>query len=179
VTNTPPPTNTPTPTPTVTNTPLPTNTPTPTATVPASGNTHSGTWAGKGSLPATANFKDLYQDNIPVATNTAYVAQLWIKGTGSVKLNVWNNSWGTNIANTQCTASSSWTQCTVSFNTGNRSQLVFDLETAYNGAGTVYVDDTFMGVSSGTNVMSNPGFESGNTIWQTNAAATWSVVNNP
>jgi hypothetical protein len=144
-----------------------------------SGNTHSGAWAAKGILPATANFKDLYQDNVTVAKNSSYVASIWIKGTGSVKLNIWNSSWGANVANTQCAASGTWTQCTISFNTGNRAKLVFDLETAYNGAGTIYIDDAFMGISGGVNKLSNPGFESGNTIWQTNSASTWSIVQNP
>lgn len=176
-TPTPGPTSTPTSTPTATSTP--TRTPTPTATSSSVGNTHSGTWAAKGILPATANFKDLYQENITVTANANYVANLWIKGTGSIKLNIWNNSWGTNIANTQCTASGAWTQCTLSFNIGSRTKLVFDLETAYNGPGTVYIDDTFLGPSGGANKLSNPGFESGNTIWQTNSSGTWSIVNNP
>lgn len=166
---------TPTPAPTATKTP----TPTATATPPAGENTHSGVWAAKGILPATANFKDLYQTNITITANSNYVASIWIKGSGSIKLNIWNSSWGTNIASKQCTASSAWTQCTLSLNTGNRTKLVFDLETAYNGAGTVYIDDAFLGPSGGANKLSNSGFESGNTVWQSNAANTWSIILNP
>lgn len=168
--------NTPTYTPTFT--PTPTRTFTPTATL-SSSNTHSGSWAVRGILPASANFKDLYQENITVAANTNYTASLWIKGTGSIKLNVWNGSWGVNVANVKCTASSLWTQCSVSFNTGSRTKLVFDLETAYNSAGTVYIDDAFLGPSGGTNKLSNPNFEGGNTVWQTNSTSTWSILQNP
>ena len=175
------PTNTPTRTATRTATATvaaPTSTPTRTAT-PAAGNTHAGTWAARGTLPATANFKDLYQGPITVTANTAYVASLWIKGTGTIALNVWNGAWTVTVATKNCTASAGWTQCTLSFNSGSRTSLLIDLETAVNGAGTIYVDDVFLGVSGGANLLANPGFESGNTVWATNAAGTWSILQNP
>lgn len=168
-------TRTPTAGPTATQTP----TTAPTATLPASGNTHSGAWAAKGILAAAASYKDLYQQNITVTANTNVVASLWIKGRGSIKLNIWNSSWGTNVASKKCTASAAWTQCTLAFNTGNRAKLVLDLESAYNTAGTVYVDDVFLGVSGGANALSNPGFESGNAGWASSAADTWQIINNP
>ncbi len=177
------PTNTPTATRTATATATRTATATPTrtstATTAPSGNTHAGTWAARGTLPATANFKDLYQGPIAVTTNTAYVASLWIKGTGTIALNVWNGAWTVTVATKNCVASGTWTQCTLSFNTGSRTSLLIDLETAVNGAGTVYVDDVFLGPSGGANKLANPGFESGNTTWSSTAAATWTILQNP
>lgn len=184
-TNTPTATRTSTATPTRTATATPTRTPTRTATRTATptavvgGNTHTGTWAARGTLPATANFKDLYQGPVTVTANTAYVATLWIKGTGTIALNVWNGGWTVTVATVNCTASAGWTQCSVAFNTGSRTSLLLDLETAVNGAGTIYIDDVFLGPSGGANKLVNPGFESGNTTWATNSAPTWSIVNNP
>lgn len=177
-TPTPSPTLTPTNTPTFTPTPTATFTPTPTPTS-GGGNTHGGTWAAKGTLPATANFKDLYQDNLSVSTNTSYTASLWIKGSGSVRLNIWNGTWATNLGNVQCTAGGAWAQCSLTVNSGSRTKFVYDIESFYNGPGTVYIDDTFLGVSGGSNLLGNPGFESGNTIWQNTSTAVWSIVQNP
>ena len=142
-----------------------------------SGNTHSGTWAGVGMLPASPAYKDLYQ-TVSVASQTTDVASIWIKGSGAVQVNVWANAaWTTNLAKKKCTASGTWTECTLpSFATGNRSAVYFDIEDAYSGAGTVYVDDTFLGQQGGTNLIGNPGFESGNTVWDTNSTSIWSVT---
>ncbi len=170
---------TPTRTPTQNPTTPPTATRTPTATLPASGNTHSGAWAAKVILTAAASYKDLYQENITVSPNTSMAASLWIKGTGAVKLNIWNASWGTNIASKKCTASAAWTQCTLTFNTGSRTKLVLDLESAYGTAGTVYVDDLFLGVSGGSNLLTNPGFESGAAGWNSSDPAVWQITSNP
>jgi len=189
------PTQTPTPKPTVTQTPTPSLTSSPTAipsiTMTASPTAmptqtatpinmaHSGRWVAKGIIPASANYKDLFQENISVPGNSDFQASIWIRGIGSVKLNIWNGSWGTNIANRQCTASNEWTLCTLEFNTGNYAKLVFDLETAYNGAGTVYLDDAFLSSPGGENKLNNADFESGNTSWQTNSGSTWSIIQNP
>ena len=77
----------------------------------------------------------------------------------------------------KCTASGTWSQCTLpSFGTGSRSKVYLDLESAYNGAGTVYVDDVVLGTSGGANLVTNPDFESGATGWSSTDAAVWSVV---
>jgi hypothetical protein len=168
------PTKTPSPTPTIIPpTPLPTTTATPMSKA------HSGICVARANIPASANFKDLYQENITVAVNTDYEASIWLRGSGSIKLNVWNGYWGMNIANRKCTASNEWTLCTLAFKTGNQTKLVLDLETAYGGAGIVNIDDAFLGSPGGQNKLNNADFESGNTIWHTNAANTWSITHNP
>ncbi len=141
------------------------------------GNTHGGTWAGQGTLPATAAFKDLYQA-VTVSPSTTDVASIWVKGSGAFKVHVWGNAaWTTNLGTVTCTATSTWSQCTVpSFATGSRTTVYLDLEDAVNGAGTVYVDDAFLGQSGGTNLVSNSGFESGATGWTSTDASIWAVT---
>jgi len=191
-TNTPlPPTNTPTPggpTATPTNTPLPptatptrTNTPVPPTATPtsaSSGNTHSGTWAVKGVLSGSPHSKHIYQDLTNVATNTTYTASVWIKGTGSVQMNVWGGpTWSVNLSQTACNATSTWTQCvSPTFNNGANSSISIEFADAYTVAGTVYLDDAFLG--SGANLLANADFESGNVSWTT-STTVFSIVQNP
>ncbi len=141
------------------------------------GNTHSGTWAGRGVLPASAAYQDLYQA-VTVSPMTTDTASIWLKGTGVFQVHVWGNSaWTQNLATVTCTASTSWTKCALpNFATGSRTTVYLDLENAVNGVGTVYVDDTFLGQSGGTNLVSNPGFESGATAWTSTSASIWAVI---
>lgn len=142
-----------------------------------SANTHAGTWAGRGTLPAAAPYEDLYQ-TVAVTPGSTDVASIWIKGTGAAKFTIWGNSaWTVSLGSVKCTASTTWTQCSFpAFATGTRTAVYLDLEAAYAGAGTVYVDDAFVGPSGGTNLVGNPGFESGNTTWLTTNASVWSVI---
>jgi len=56
--------------------------------------------------------------------------------------------------------------------------LRFQVKDSYAGAGTLFIDDCFMGVSGGTNVLSHPGFESGQTGWliDSGGASTWVIA---
>lgn len=139
-----------------------------TPTSSGSGNAHTGTFSVKGVLTSTASFKNFSQ--IPnAAGNSTYVASIWIKGTGSVQLEVKAGNWGANLASMRCDATSSWTQCfTPSFSTGSNSQLTYIIQDSYGTAGTVFLDDAFLGVSGGTNILANPSFESGSSSWSFN-----------
>jgi hypothetical protein len=141
----------------------------------ASSNCHSGTWCLKGTLPATANYTNVSEVESSAGSST-YVASVWIKGSGSVQLYIDAGNWGANLVSVECTATSSWTQCTTApFSTGSNTQLTYILQDSYSGAGTVYLDDTFLGVSAGTNILVNPGFESGNNYWANSSGATWAI----
>jgi len=73
--------------------------------------------------------------------------------------------------------SNRWTQCSLpTFATGSHTTVHLDLEDAYNGAGTLYVDDAFVGQSGGSNLVTNPGFESGATGWTSTNANIWTVL---
>lgn len=130
------------------------------------GNSNSGIWSQRGQLGSPATQTSSFQTvNAPV--NTDLIASLWIKGTGSVRLMVKAGSFGTTLASVRCDATATWTQFTTpSFNTGAYDQVTFQIEDAYGTAGTVYVDDVFVGVANGTNLLGNPTYESGATVWK-------------
>lgn len=141
-----------------------------------SGNCRTGLWCLQVTVPSSPNWTSTHQQ-ISVAANQTYVASVWIKGSGSVELDAMYNS--TNLATVKCTATSTWTQCsTPAFSTGSYTGLRFQLKDSYPGAGTLIVDDCFMGVAGGTNVLSHPGFESGQTGWGIDAggASTWVIA---
>jgi hypothetical protein len=145
--------------------------------VSASTNTHSGTWAAKGIIPSTATYVSIYQQ-ATCAQNTSYVAKVWVKGSGNFIIKTLNSSW-VQIAQTNFSASSTWTEKSISFTTPNTANpgVIFYIADA-GGGGTLYIDDAFMGPSGGTNKLANPGFESGSTSW-TVGSSVWSVLQNP
>jgi hypothetical protein len=140
------------------------------------GNTHAGTWAGKAVVGSSASYGKLYQDR-SVSTNTSYTASIWAKGSGRVSLSIVNSGWSANLASISITATSAWTKYSVpTFNTASNSQVHFQLYDNLGGtAGTVYLDDGFLGVSGGSNLLANAGFESGNVSWSYNGNA-FSIV---
>ena len=144
----------------------------------ASAASHSGSWSLKGVLPSSAGFSNTSQAPTGIASSSTYVASIWLQGTGSVQLYIKNGNWGgTTLASVQCTAGASWTQCTTpSFSTGSNTQLTYILQNSYAGAGTIWLDDAFLGPSGGANKLANAGFESGNTTWTISNSAVWSIV---
>jgi len=135
-----------------------------------SGNTHTGTWSCKAVVTSSPTYSNISQV-VSCASSSTYKGSIWIKGTGAVELDVKNGNWGSDLATVRCNATGSWQQIsTSSFNTGANTQLTFILQDQYGSAGTFYMDDCFLGVSGGTNLLTNPGFESGNTGWGTVAS---------
>ncbi len=143
-----------------------------------SGNTHGGAWAMRAVTTATASWTNTWQV-ANVAPNSAYVAGCWIKGSGAVVLRVFSGNWAAEITRQTVTATSAWQMFSVNVSTGSNTQLTFNLTDGGGVAGTAYLDDCFLGVSGGTNVLANPGFESGNTVWSIEAGAPFSIVQNP
>jgi len=179
-TPTPSPTATPTPTPTATPspTPTPTATATPTPTPTPGGIVFNGYWAAMAKIPATATYQDFYQ-TVPVTPNANHTASVWVKGTGSLELQIWANAtWTQRLASVRINAGSTWTKVTTPvFNVGNRQRVYLSFDTAFsNAAGTMYLDEVFLGTSGGANRITNPGFESGSTGWSNDAPAIFSVL---
>ena len=143
------------------------------------GNTHTGTWALKGVMTTTITFKNAYQSPTGVATNSTYTASFWLKGAGAVQLIMYNGNWANEITRQSFTATSTWTLCTFTFNTGANTQLTYVIHDGMGVAGTLYIDDCFLGVANGTNLLGNPGFESGNSVWAVDPANPWTIVQNP
>lgn len=139
-------------------------------------NIHGGTWSLKSVLTSTKSYSNVSQAPTGIPASTTYVASVWIKGSGSVQLKVLAGTWGAALTTVQCNATSAWTQITTPpFSTGANTQLTFVLQDQYGTAGTVYIDDAFLGVSGGTNKLANPGFESGGASWGTSNNTIWSI----
>jgi len=139
------------------------------------GNSHSGTWSVKGVFSSTKSSKTIYQAPTGIATNSSYVATFWLKGTGSVRFLIQAGNRGATLAELRCDATSSWQKFTTpAFNTGGNTQITVQLGDSYGVAGTVYMDEVFLGVSGGANKLLNPGFESGQTSWTNGGTAVFS-----
>lgn len=149
-------------------------TPTP---IPSSMEVHSGSWGAKVIVSGTATWNNFYQAAVSIPTNTNYTASFWLKGSGKIRLRVLSSDWATTIATQEFTASSTWTQYSLpSFSTGSNTTLRYVISDSGNTAGTLYIDDCFMGISGGTNRLTNPGFESGNTGWGYENSTMFSIV---
>jgi hypothetical protein len=177
------PTATPTPTPTATPspTPSPTASPTPTPTPTPGGNVFNGNWAAVAKVQPSATYHDLYQ-RVPVTTGTNVTASVWVKGSGSVELQVWGNTaWTQKLASIRVNATSTWTKFTTPvFNTGNRQRVWLSFDDAYSAAGgTMYLDEVFLGTSGGANRVSNNGFELGGSGWTNTSTQIFSIQQNP
>jgi hypothetical protein len=119
---------------------------------------------------------------VPVTTGTNVTASVWVKGTGSVELQVWGNSaWTVKLASLRINATSTWTKFTTPvFNTGNRQRVWLSFDDAYSAAGgTMYLDEVFLGTSGGANRVSNYGFELGTTGWSITSPQIFSIQQNP
>lgn len=154
--------------------PAPTPTPIPT---PTSSNARSGKWSVQGNLGPT--WQNIMQSRA-VTPNTSYIAQVWVKGTPGTRfsLEVQNNTWSGSLAKITCTASDVWTRCrTRAFNSRSNSSVYFILYDEY-GIGTVYVDDAFLGVAGGANLLLNANFERGASDWIP-SGTPWQIVKIP
>jgi len=172
------PTATPSPTPTATPSPTPTASPTPTPTPAPGGIVFNGAWSTTAKIPVTATYQDFYQ-TITVTPNANNTASVWVKGSGSLELQIWGNAnWTKRLASVRINATSIWTKFTTPvFNSGNRQRVYLSFDTAFaNAAGTMYLDEVFLGTSGGVNRVVNPGFESGNTSWNNDAPAIFSIL---
>jgi hypothetical protein len=170
-----------TPTPSATATPTPTPSPSPTATPSTGGNVFNGNWAAVAKVQPQATYHDLYQ-RVPVTARSSVTASVWVKGSGSVELQVWGNSaWTVKLASIRINAGSNWTKFTTpAFNIGNRQRVWLSFDDAYSSAGgTMYLDEVFLGTSGGANRVANPGFELGATGWTITSPAIFSIQQNP
>ena len=141
----------------------------------------AGTWAARAVIPAQATYSDLWQ-RLGATANTSYTASVWVKGTGSLQLQVWGNStWTRSLASLRINATTNWTRYTTPvFKTGNRSRIWISFDDFYsNAAGTMYLDDVFVGPSGGSNRVTNPGFESGATGWSITSTNVFRILQNP
>jgi endoglucanase len=128
------------------------------------GNAHSGESSVKIDTKSPATWKLLTQ-TANAAPRTDYIASVWLKGSGAVVLRVFNGSYAGEITRRTFSATATWQRVTVPFNTGDSTLLSFDIAEGGGMAGTVYLDDCFLGPPGGANVLTNGDFENGAKGW--------------
>jgi beta-glucanase (GH16 family) len=146
----------------------------------ASGTTccaHSGQWGAQAILSGSPTYDRITQA-APVVSNTTYQAGVWVMGSGDAVLRIYDSGTANQLAGHLIVATPSWTYYSISANSGSNTQLVVRLDDGSKTVGAVSVDDVFLGIAGGTNVLVNPGFESGTAGWNmTEAGSIWKVMN--
>jgi hypothetical protein len=139
----------------------------------------NGSWYALATIRNRATWKDLYQE-VAVRPRTEYTAGIWAKGTGAVALQVWGDpSWTKSLASVRCLGGAGWKKsATAVFNSGNRTRIWIAVDNAFDrSAGTLLLDDAWLRRSGTTaNLLRNPGFEQGNTIWATTDPAVFRIT---
>lgn len=130
-------------------------------------NARSGSWTARATLKPSPSYTKLNHWDTAVSKNTTYSASIWARGTGKLQLNVVNGSWTGNHASVTIDATPSWARYAVpNFDSGGDDKVHFSVYDAIGGtAGTVFLDDAFLGPPSGSNLLSNAGFEQGEDTW--------------
>lgn len=140
---------------------------------PLPSDTHDGLWSAQMTVSGTASYYAIRQ-TVSVAANTNYSAGIWVKGGGRVRFGVRKID-GTWLSSQFITAGAAWTYYPATFNSGTSTQVTYYIDDSSNSAGTVLIDDAFLGLSGGANVLANPGFEAGNTGWTIYQPTGWKI----
>lgn len=139
----------------------------------------NGSWYALATIRNRATWKDLYQQ-VAVRPYTNYTAGIWAKGTGAVALQIWGDpAWTKLLASVRCDGGSSWKKSTtMAFNSGNRTRVWITFDNAFDrSAGTLLLDDAwFRRQGTTTNLLRNPGFELGNTIWTSTDTSVFRIT---
>jgi|GEM_PF-2323380 len=123
---------------------------------------HTGAWTGQAVITSTKSYQRIYSQSVTVWSGTSYVTSIWVKGSGKVQMNVVNTGNYSNISSTTVTATSTWTQVNLTWNSGAATSVRVELYDSISGsasAGTVYFDDFQIGLSNGNDIQflpSNP-----------------------
>ena len=139
-------------------------------------NVHAGIASAKGLFSGTPSYASCLQTQT-LAASTDYVAGIWVKGTGTVRLLIRDGTSYAAIANRFIYATEAWTYYTLPFNSGTHTTVNYYFDDSSTIEGTVHVDDAFLGLSVGPNLLANPGFESGTTSWSVTPGSVWTPGN--
>lgn len=122
--------------------------------------THSGIYSVKAADAGDKSFSS----TAAVAKATAYVARIYNRGTGTYAITVKDAANNAVLVSKTFTASGQYAARELSFNSRNASSVIFEVSGA-GVSGTAYFDDAFLGVSGGTNLLSDPNFEEEQSTW--------------
>lgn len=141
---------------------------------------HTGSWTAEAIFTGAVSYSRI-QQTITVSASTNYQFGAWIKGAGRTTMRVYEGTSSTQFPSAELTVSAtpSWTYYSFSFNTAGYSQATIRFDDESPLVGAISVDDVFFGIAGGTNLLTNPGFESGSTTgWNTSAAGSvWTIDN--
>lgn len=130
---------------------------------------------GTSALKVVGKDKNFHQ--VVNVTNGAeeYTVSLYVRGTGQIRLMIKDNpDWNTNFGDQTITPTDTWTKYTLTAKkTGGFKQPLFVIRAI--SAGEAYVDDCFFGLQGGSNLLTNPGFESGTDGWVNGGATIFSI----
>lgn len=139
----------------------------------------NGSWYACATIRNRATWKDLYQQ-VAVRPHTNYTAGIWTKGTGAVALQIWGDpAWNKLLASVRCDGGSSWKKFTTTvFNSGNRTRVWIAFDNAFGrSAGILLLDDAwFRRQGTTSNLLRNPGFELGGTVWSITDPAVFRIT---
>ncbi len=103
-------------------------------------------------------WNNLVQEGTALA-NGKYTASFRIKGAGTVTLRFSEGSWGNNLANLDCEASSAWKTCSVPITMGANPKFTFNITNSRPASTPTFLDDMALTDSSGRNILVNGNFE--------------------
>jgi len=115
-------------------------------------NAHSGNWEMQASLNNT--YSNGFQ-SLSVWRNTNYTTKFWVKGSGTVSFGVLGSDWATSLGGTNVTATGTWQQVTLNWNSGNFTSVMVKFYDD-SGSGTMYIDDFSTGLTNFNAISFNP-----------------------
>jgi len=135
---------------------------------------HAGQWAAFGVFSGSASYAKISKI-VTVPANATLQAGVWVRGSGRARMLVYS---GTTLLNsTWVDGTPTWGYVPITVSTGTSTSLNFVLNDSSATTGAVSLDDAFLGVAGGTNLIANPGFESGVTRWNVGSAGSvWTVA---
>lgn len=104
--------------------------------------------------------------SISVTPNTDYTISAWSKGSGGAAIRIFLGDWKGTTKDISLPGGGVWQKVQTTINSGSTTIITFTfVNNSYSSAGTRYVDDLFFGLSGGTNLVPNPGFENNGSSW--------------
>jgi len=117
------------------------------------GDAHTGSWEMRANLTQSNN--NAYQ-SFYVWKNTDYTSSIWYKGAGKLTFVVMQGDWSTKLATKVLTATSSWKQAKLDWNSGNSTSAIVACIDDQQSGGTVYLDDVFTGLTDAHDIGFDP-----------------------
>jgi xyloglucan-specific exo-beta-1,4-glucanase len=103
-------------------------------------------------------WNNLVQEGVAVVSGK-YTASFRIKGAGEVTLRFYEGSWGKQLVNLPCVASSVWRTCTIPVQMGVNPKFTFAITNSGPTSTPTFIDDAALTDATGKNILLNGNFE--------------------